>query len=487
MIHVEHVCEKIRSIVKIVKMWFFWVLWVPLGSMRKAFWGAPERHLFASLFVFLGCIFWKVMGQVEDVITVPLDKILKCKCDTCIKVAIFGKFEQFFGGFKTSLALCLVGNTIKCLKQFGWVLYCILEISGRSHKQIVKLTSTTSPSNGVFDHVRKVLHGALWHKLLFDFDMTLGERLSEFWHNHIVVGLGTECTRLKQRSVEKHTTRVHVKARLDVVKCIAHTIDGRPKSVVKHIFSRWGNLDTVHLDLHVWVHLACSFSSTCRFWLVHMATAEQKLTCKIRHFNGVHISANKLSLITRANTHKCKCFHVFTTQCTASHQKPALVHDLILERLSKQRNLVVVPVTGWLGIGRDFCLEKVERVDNHPLLDWCPLSRCLDDLLGNDTTQKCRVARDFSAGIHRYLFEHLLVNLVDSETTILFVLLVDFLGKCNKLGGIICIVELWQLTRAVVKKAPECVLGEQYACTSIAHEGTHGVRVSHRCTSSIGK
>ena len=76
--------------------------------------------------------------------------------------------------------------------------------------------------------------------------------------------------------------------------------------------------------------------------MANVLLSEQELSIQIAYFDVVVVSTMNLTLWSTTNTHKSKCFDVFTTKSTSTNHKSIYLSKFFLDISAENLDLVVI-------------------------------------------------------------------------------------------------------------------------------------------------
>jgi len=207
----------------------------------------------------------------------------------------------------------------------------------------------------MLDLIWEVSEGAHWNGLLW-WILWITVALSDMWHNHLRVCLGTKSSWLKKWLLIPYTSSIHVKSSMNIIDSIDDEIELTPEFVVENVFSVWSNSCHIVFDIKVLVHILSNYACTLRFWVSNIGLSEKELSVEVTNFNVIVISTVNHTFISTTNTHKSECFNQLTSKSTSTNHKKMGILELFLGLLSINLDLVVVSAVHWRSI--DFSLRK---------------------------------------------------------------------------------------------------------------------------------
>jgi len=159
-----------------------------------------------------------------------------------------------------------------------------------------------------------------------------------------------------------------------------------------------------------------------------MILSKQETSVEITDFNIIVVSAVNFSLRSTSYTHQSKCFNKFTTQSTCSNHKSFNISKFFLNFSTKNSNLVVVSTICW----RPVYITSWDRFKNvivQPLLQWTILACEFYYFLSNYATEKCRLRTNWASWINCCLFNHILINIFEWLSALLFSIVINCFCK----------------------------------------------------------
>ena len=196
--------------------------------------------------------------------------------------------------------------------------------------------------------------------------------------------------------MEEDTALIHVLSGCNIIQGIGHTIKFLPELLVKDMFSILsdGILSGLDVAFEVGIHDLDSLSGGVTLHLADVVRAEEELAVKVAALDRVHIGNNDTALRPGPQANHSPVLQHLATNSAGTDEELLGVCDLVLEILTKNGNLAIVPRADRLAVlsrALDAGWQRFKGVEVEPLLEGMELSgHGLENLLRSDTTNKGR-------------------------------------------------------------------------------------------------